>query len=134
MLFPLEEGGPGLQKALEELCRRAARAVEQGTGILVVSDRGATRELAPMPSLLATAGIHHHLIRKGLRNQCGLVIETGEAREVHHLCCLIGYGAGAVNPYLVIETLQEMISSGDLTEIDQPGAVHNFCRRQPRAS
>src|SRR5204863_2553095 len=72
------------------------------------SDRGVDRDKAPIPSLLATSAVHHHLIREGTRTQCGLVIETGEAREVHHFCLLIGYGAGAVNPYLAFETLADL--------------------------
>jgi len=86
------------------------------------------RDLAPIPALLATAGVHHHLIRAGQRNQCGLVVETGEAREVHHHCCLIGYGAGAVHPYLVFETLEQMIRDGDLAGLDPATAVRNYCK------
>jgi len=128
ILFPVDQGGPGLQRAIEELCRGATRAVRDGTGILILSDRGMTKDLAPIPSLLATAGVHHHLIREGLRNQCGLVIETGEAREVHHHCCLIGYGAGAVNPYLVFETLQEMITAGELAGFELQTAIQNYSK------
>jgi glutamate synthase domain-containing protein 2/glutamate synthase domain-containing protein 3 len=128
IFFPPDEGGPGLQRALAELCRRATSAVKKGAGILILSDRGMTENRAPIPSLLATAGVHHHLIREGLRNQCGLVIETGEAREVHHLCCLIGYGAGAVNPYLVFETLQDMITNGDLAGIEPQTTIQNYCK------
>ena len=127
-LFPVDQGGPGLQQAIEELCRGAARAVRDGAGILILSDRGMTKDLAPIPSLLATAGVHHHLIREGLRNQCGLVVETGEAREVHHHCCLIGYGAGAVNPYLVFETLQEMVTTGELAGFELQTAIQNYSK------
>jgi len=128
ILFPVDEGGPGLQQAMEGLCHRAARTVREGAGILILSDRGMTNDLAPIPSLLATAGVHHHLIREGLRNQCGLVVETGEAREIHHHCCLIGYGAGAVNPYLVFETLAEMTTDGDLAGIEPQTAVQNYIK------
>jgi len=128
IFFPVDEGGPGLQDAMEQLCRGAMQAVRQGAGILILSDRGMTDNMAPIPSLLATAGVHHHLIREGLRNQCGLVVETGEAREVHHLCCLISYGAGAVNPYLVFETIGEMLAKGDLAGIELDAAVQNYCR------
>jgi len=128
ILFPLNEGGSGLERAMDELCRLATSAVKQGAGILILSDRGMTENDAPIPSLLATAGIHHHLIREGLRNQCGMVIETGEAREVHHHCCLIGYGAGAVNPYLVFETLADMISDIDMADVDADSAIRNYCK------
>ncbi|MGD8269124.1 MAG: glutamate synthase large subunit [Desulfobacterales bacterium] len=128
ILFPVDESGPGLQQAMVELCRRAARSIREGAAILILSDRGMTEDLAPIPSLLATAGVHHHLIREGLRNQCGLVIETGEAREVHHHCCLIGYGAGAINPYLVFETLAEMTIDGDLAGIEPLTAVQNYIK------
>ncbi len=128
ILFPVDEGTAGLQQAMEGLCRRAAQSLREGAAILILSDRGMTEDLAPIPSLLATAGVHHHLIHEGLRNQCGLVIETGEAREVHHLCCLIGYGAGAVNPYLVFETLAEMTIDGDLPGIEPQTAVQNYIK------
>ncbi len=93
MLFNVADGEAGLEKALTDLCDAAARAVTGGASILILSDRGVDKDKAPIPSLLATAAVHHHLIRLGIRTQCGLVIETGEAREVHHFCLLIGYGA-----------------------------------------
>jgi len=126
MLFPVERGGPGLRRAMADLCRRAAQAVEEGAEILILSDRGISAHLAPIPALLATAGVHHHLIRQGLRTGCGIVVETGEAREVHHHCCLIGYGAGAVNPYLVYETLAEMITRGQLEGVTLQTAIQNY--------
>ena len=85
-------------------------------------------KLAPIPSLLATAGVHHHLVREGTRNRAALVIETGEAREVHHLALLIGYGAGAVNPYLAFETLDDMIRSGMLPGLTHEKAVKNYIK------
>ena len=108
MLFNVAEGEAGLEKALDALCDAAAKAVREGASIVVLSDRGVDAQRAPIPSLLATAAVHHHLIRQGTRTQCGLVIETGEARESHHFCLLIGYGAGAVNPYLAFETLADL--------------------------
>jgi glutamate synthase (ferredoxin) len=116
MLFEADSGGTGLSRALEDLQRRASEAVGQGYTIIILSDRGVNMKLAPIPSLLATAGVHHHLVREGTRNRAALVIETGEAREVHHLALLIGYGAGAVNPYLAFETLDDMIRSGTLSD------------------
>jgi glutamate synthase domain-containing protein 2/glutamate synthase domain-containing protein 3 len=108
-----EAGGEaGLAKALDELCDAAAQAVREGHSIVILSDRGVGPELAPIPSLLATSAVHHHLIRLGIRTQAGLVIETGEAREIHHFCLLIGYGAGAINPYVAFETLNDMHRQG----------------------
>src|SRR4051794_12660454 len=112
MLFRADEGEAGLAKALDELCDAAAAAVREGHSIVILSDRGVGPELAPIPSLLATSAVHHHLIRLGIRTQAGLVIETGEAREIHHFCLLIGYGAGAINPYVAFETLNDMHRQG----------------------
>ncbi len=128
MLFRVDEGSRGLERALADLCQAAVRAVKNGATLLILSDRGSDERLAPIPALLATAGLHHHLIREGLRTRCGLVIETGEAREIHHFCSLLGYGAGAVNPYLVFETLAQMITAGDLPEVDLPTAVANYVK------
>ena len=116
MLFDADSGGDGLARALEDLERRTSEAVEEGYTIIILSDRGVNMKLAPIPSLLATAGVHHHLVREGLRNRAALVVETGDAREVHHLALLIGYGAGAVNPYLAFETIDDMIRSGMLSD------------------
>ncbi len=114
MLFDPAADGPGLAHAMEALSAQAEAAVRDGVNILLLSDRGVTRDLAPIPSLLATAGVHHHLVRQGLRTRCALVVEAGDAREVHHVSLLLGYGAGAVNPYLAFETLDDMIRQGAL--------------------
>jgi hypothetical protein len=98
MLFDTTQDGPGLERALEDLKRRANDAVEAGYTILILSDRDADRVRAPIPSLLATSGVHHHLVRQ-LAQPCALIIESGDAREVHHCALLLGYGAGAVNPH-----------------------------------
>jgi glutamate synthase (NADPH/NADH) large chain len=103
-----EEGPGGLEWALDRLCRQATDEVLADMNILILSDREASPDRIPIPMALATAAVHHHLIRQGLRMQTGLVIETGEAREVHHFCVLAGYGAEAVNPYLAFETLEEI--------------------------
>ena len=113
---------------MEDLQRRTSEAVEEGYTILILSDRGVNMKLAPIPSLLATAGVHHHLVREGTRNRAALVIETGEAREVHHLALLIGYGAGAVNPYLAFETLDDMIRGGMLPGLTHEKAVKNYIK------
>jgi glutamate synthase (NADPH) large chain len=108
MLFNVAEGEAGLGAAVDQMCSDVSKAVKDGASIVILSDRGVDRDKAPIPSLLATAAVHHHLIREGTRTQCGLVIETGEAREAHHFCLLIGYGAGAINPYVAFETLADM--------------------------
>ena len=103
--WPAEQGPSGLKEALDTLCARAEAAVREGINIIILSDRRAGEQNVPMPSLLACAAVHHHLIRQGLRTSVGLVVESGEPREVHHFCCLAGYGAEAINPYLAFETL-----------------------------
>jgi glutamate synthase (ferredoxin) len=126
ILFKAGSGEAGLTAALDDLCGRATTAVEAGANILILSDRGVDQEMAPIPALLAVAGLHHHLIREGTRTRVGLVLESGEPREVHHFSLLIGYGAGAINPYLAFETLDEMIRQGLLVKITHDQACHNF--------
>jgi glutamate synthase (NADPH/NADH) large chain len=111
-------GGTGLalEAALKRLCWEATEAVLADINVLVISDRAASRDRVPIPAALATAAVHHHLIRQGLRMQTGLVVETGEAREVHHFCVLAGYGAEAINPYLAFETLDALSARGDLQD------------------
>jgi glutamate synthase (ferredoxin) len=127
-LYPVASGRVGLERAIEELQHRASQAIADGYNILILSDRGLSRELAALPSLLATAVVHHHLVREGTRTRCGLVIETGDAREVHHMCLLIGYGAGAVNPWVAFETLDDMIREGLVTGIDHRTAVKHYIK------
>jgi len=103
--WPLVAGEAGLDDALDRLCRDADAGLEAGAGVLIVSDRAVDRERVPIPSLLALACVHHHLVRSGTRTRAGLVVESGEPREVHHIAALIGYGASAVNPYLMLESL-----------------------------
>jgi glutamate synthase (ferredoxin) len=126
MLFDPRGGGAGLEESLEHLKRQASAAVEAGYTILILSDRGADRERAPIPSLLATAGVHHHLVQQGTRTRCGLVIETGDAREVHHCALLLGYGAGVVNPYLAFETLADMLRDRLIAGVTHEQAVVNY--------
>ena len=97
-----------MEPALERICQQATEAVLAGHNILILSDRASRPTRVPIPALLATAAVHHHLIRQGLRTSTGLVVETGEAREVHHFCVLAGYGAEAINPYLAFETLEQI--------------------------
>jgi glutamate synthase (NADPH/NADH) large chain len=103
--YPADQGANGLEPALDRLCDRAESAVKAGCNIIILSDRNVSAERIPLPMLLACAAVHHHLIRKGLRTSVGLVVESGEPREVHHFACLAGYGAEAINPYLAFETL-----------------------------
>ena len=127
MIFSVCDGHEGMEKAVDELCAKAAQAVRDGVSILILSDRGVDSEHAPIPALLATSAVHHHLIREGTRTQCGLVIETGEAREAHHFCLLIGFGAGAVNPYLAFETLADLHKEGLLPkEYEEAGTKKEF--------
>ena len=111
-LFPVGEGEKGLERALEQLCRRASLSIQSGYTLLILSDRGVDGEYAPIPSLLALAAVHNHLVREGSRTQVALVVESGEPREVMHFCLLLGYGASAINPYLAIETLEDLHKRG----------------------
>jgi len=128
ILYPKRSGGAGLRAALDALCTRASAAVKDGCTILVLSDRGVDDGHVPIPSLLATAAVHHHLIREGTRMRCGIVVESGEPREVQHFCLLLGYGAGAVNPYLAYETLHDMAAEGILKDVDAAAAVKNYMK------
>ncbi|MCZ6464824.1 MAG: glutamate synthase-related protein, partial [Proteobacteria bacterium] len=108
-LFKVADAGDGLLSALDTLCREAEQAVRDGVNLVILSDRGVTPDLAPIPMLLATGAVHHHLVRAELRTQCGIVCETGEPRDVAQFALLVGYGAGAINPYLAFETVQELV-------------------------
>ena len=128
MLFDPRDGAAGLENAMDELCRAASEAVAGGATLLVLSDRGVDREHAPVPALLATAGVHHHLVREGTRTRCSLIVETGEARECHHMALLVGYGAAVVNPYLAFETIEELLADGELQDVDRTQAVRNYIK------
>ncbi|HHN67258.1 MAG TPA: glutamate synthase large subunit, partial [Thermopetrobacter sp.] len=106
--YPASEGPAHMERALDALCAAAEKAVHDGYNIIILSDRALSQERVPIPALLATSAVHHQLIRAGLRTSVGLVVETGEAREVHHFCALGGYGAEAINPYLAFETIGDM--------------------------
>ena len=127
-LYRVEDGAAGIERAMDMLCRQAAQAIEASHDFIILSDRGIDRDHAAIPALLAVAGVHHHLIREGTRTKVGLVLETGEPREVHHFALLIGYGAGAVNPYLAFETLDDMIREGQLPGVDHQLAVKNYVK------
>ena len=128
ILYRVSRGEKGLAKAMDDLCKKARDLIADDHNILILSDRGVNKDLAPIPALLAVAGLHHFLIREGLRTRVGLVLETGEAREVHHFSLLIGYGAGAINPYLAFETLGDMILEGLLTGTTHQQAVKNYVK------
>ncbi|HMP89514.1 MAG TPA: glutamate synthase large subunit [Kiritimatiellia bacterium] len=127
MLYKVSEGGQGLEAAMEELCRKASQAVDDGHSILILSDRGSDRDHAPIPAAIAVAGVHHHLIREKRRTQCGLVVESGEVREVHHFAVLFGYGAGAINPYMVYEVFEQMIEE-NMLNITLEKAIYNYIK------
>ncbi len=114
ILFDVDKGGKGLEQALDDLFEAADEAIENGTNILILSDRDFNKNKAPIPALLAVAGLHHHLIRSGTRTEVGLVLESGEPRETHHFCALLGYGVEAINPYMAYESLYDLIEEGHL--------------------
>ncbi len=122
-LFPVKEGIQGFLKAVDRICQEAEKHVDNGATILILSDRGAGLHHAPLPSLLATGAVHHHLVRVHKRTRCGIVVESGEPREVMHFALLCGYGAGAINPYLAFETISQCIEEGIIVE-DYPGKAH----------
>ncbi|MEV4798955.1 glutamate synthase large subunit [Nonomuraea sp. NPDC049421] len=126
-LYDVAGGGEALLRRLEEIRAEASRAIADGARIIVLSDRGSSEERAPIPSLLLTGAVHHHLIQEKTRTKIGLVIETGEARECHHMALLIGYGAAAINPYLAIETIEDLVDSGAL-QADKHKAVRNLIK------
>jgi glutamate synthase (NADPH/NADH) large chain len=127
-LFPVFSGGPGLRRALERIRAEVSEAIEQGVNIIVLSDQMSTEDLAPIPMLLATSAVHHQLIREKTRTQVGLIVETGEARTVHHHCLLLGYGAAAINPYLAFDSIEQLIESGPTTMTDFEAAVANYIK------
>ena len=122
-------GGPGsLKAALDRLCAQASQSIEDSYCIIILSDRGVDSRWAPIPSLLSTAAVHHHLIRQGTRTKVGLVVESGEPREVHHFSLLVGYGAGAVNPYLALETVGELAETGEVNGAGPDHAQKSFIK------
>ena len=126
--YEVAGGGPALEKALSELFESADRAIAEGVNILILSDRGVSEERAAIPALLAMSGLHHHLVADGTRTQVGLVLESGEPREVHHFALLTGYGAGAVNPYLVFESIEDIIRRQNLIGIDVQKAIKQYVK------
>jgi glutamate synthase (ferredoxin) len=128
ILYKVKDGGAGLERAMEYICREAERAIEHGINILILSDRGVDKDHAPIPALLAVAGLNHHLVRTEKRTQVGLMLESGEPREVHHMALLLGYGVGAVNPYLAYEAIHDMIRRGMLQGLGTEQAEKNYTK------
>ncbi|HEY9727203.1 MAG TPA: glutamate synthase large subunit, partial [Chroococcales cyanobacterium] len=128
ILFNPKEGVKGLETVMDEICQKANHAIESGVNLIILSDRGVDKDNAAIPALLAVAGLHHHLIREGTRTRVGLVLESGEPREVHHYALLIGYGCGAINPYLAYETIGDMIHEGLITNVDYKTACKNYIK------
>jgi glutamate synthase (NADPH/NADH) large chain len=133
-LYRVADGETGLRRALDDVRAQVSRAIDDGARIIVLSDRNADSVYAPIPSLLLTSAVHHHLVRERRRTMVGLVVECGDAREVHHMALLIGYGAGAINPYLAFESIEDMIAADDgkgtngLGGMDPRKAVKNYVK------
>ncbi len=127
-LYDVSGGGQALAVALDRVCIEASEAIERGAKILVLTDRGADDGHAPIPSLLLTAAVHHHLIREKSRTKIGLIVESGDCREVHHVALLIGYGAGAVCPYVAFDSITDMIGEGQLDGVEEPTAHRNLVK------
>ncbi|MFT3862615.1 glutamate synthase large subunit [Micropruina sp.] len=124
-LYPVEEGAAGLEAKLAELCAEVTASIERGCRTIILSDRHSNADLAPIPSLLLTAAVHHHLVREKRRAQVGLIVEAGDVREVHHVALLIGYGAAAVNPYLAFESAEDLARREWLVKVEPEKAVYN---------
>ena len=127
-LFPIAGGGKSLVARIETIRKEVSKAIEEGARIIVLSDRDGDAENAPIPSLLLTSAVHHHLIREKTRTKVGLVVESGEVREVHHVALLIGFGAAAVNPYLAMESAEDLVRQGVITGITPEKAVRNLIK------
>src|SRR5690606_10004363 len=127
-LFPVNRGGQGLKEALDRVRAKVSAAIREGARIIVLSDRESDEQLAPIPSLLSVAAVHHHLVRDRTRTQVGLVVEAGDAREVHHMAALIGFGASAINPYLAFESIEDMLDRNLLEGLDRETALNNYIK------
>jgi glutamate synthase (NADPH/NADH) large chain len=127
-LYDVTGGEPALRARLEEIFEEVDAAIARGTRFVVLSDRDSGRDVAPIPSLLLTSAVHHHLIRRKTRTQVGLIVEAGDVREVHHVALLIGYGAAAVNPYLAMESVEDLVRSGAITGVSSEKAVRNLIK------
>ncbi|MBY6437201.1 glutamate synthase large subunit [Rhodococcus kroppenstedtii] len=127
-LYPVAEGGEGLRRSLEIIRAQVSAAIAGGARIVILSDRESNEKLAPIPSLLLTSAVHHHLVREKTRTKVGLIVEAGDAREVHHMATLVGFGAAAVNPYMAFESIEDMIERGNLQGVEYDAAVRNYIK------
>ena len=129
-LYKVADGGAGLQGALDKMCADAEASVRDGDSLIILSDRGVNSDLAPVPMLLAVGAVHHHLVRANLRTQCGLICETGEPRDVAQFALLLGYGAGAINPYLALDTVSDLVEDGSLIPdgVDAEKGLRNYLK------
>ncbi|WP_074345769.1 glutamate synthase large subunit [Mycobacteroides abscessus] len=127
-LYPVAEGGAGLRTALESVRAEVSAAIAGGAQVIILSDRESDDLMAPIPSLLAVAAVHHHLVRERSRTKVGLVVEAGDAREVHHVAALVGFGAAAVNPYMAFESIEDLIDRGVITGVDRDKAIRNYIK------
>ena len=127
-LYRVDGGGEAMARRLDEICAEVSAAIADGARVIVLSDRHCTAELAPIPSLLLTGAVHHHLVRQKTRTQVGLLVEAGDVREVHHVALLIGYGAAAVNPYLAMESVEDLARAGHYVTVDPEVAVKNLIK------
>ena len=128
IVYKVIDGKKGLEKTLEKICNQAEEAIAEGYSYLLLSDRKIDKDHAPIPILLACSGVHHHLIKKGSRAKVGIILESGEPREVHHFATLVGYGAGCINPYLAFESLGNLIDKGHTPKMPHEKAVKNFIK------
>lgn len=127
-LYRVAMGGEGLRRALDDIRDAASKAIADGAQILILSDRESNENLAPIPSLLAVSAVHHHLVRERSRTKVGLVVESGDAREVHHMAALIGFGAAAINPYMAFESISDMIDRGVIQGLGREKALQNYIK------
>ena len=127
-LYPVAENGAGLKAALDDVRAQTSAAIADGARIIILSDRESDEQLAPIPSLLAVSAVHHHLVRERSRTKVGLVVESGDAREVHHMAALIGFGAAAINPYMAFESIEVMLDRGGLEGLDRDKALTNYIK------
>lgn len=127
-LYPVNRGGQGLKEALDNVRAKVSEAIREGARIIVLSDRESNETMAPIPSLLSVAAVHHHLVRERTRTKVGLVVEAGDAREVHHMAILCGFGAAAINPYMAFESIEDMVDRGVISGISSDKAKANYVK------
>lgn len=128
MLYPVAGGSRAMERTLDRLFREADKAIAEGANIIILSDRGVNQEFAAIPALLASSGLHHHLIRREIRTNLGIVLESAEPREVHHFCTLVGYGVTAINPYLAYETIEDLAAKDLLDGLTAKEGIKNFIK------